>query len=194
MEKKVKNKPTEREWDFKVLEVKRVARVTAGGKRFRIRAVVIVGNYKGKVGVGIEKGLDISQAVEKAKNKAIKNAFEVPMVGAKTIPYEVEGKKGAGRVLLKPAKEGTSIVAGGAIRSLLLLAGYQNVSTKILGVTKNPLINVLAAFEALKKLSKTYKSKMAIRQKLLDLLSQNVDKIKSSDISEENIDDSDSSN
>lgn len=145
-------------WSYKVLEIKRVARVTRGGKRFKIRAVVVAGNKNGKVGVGIEKGLDASQAVSKALNSAIKNAINVPIIDD-TIPYEVYHKKGASKVLIKPAKRGSGITAGSSVRIVLELAGIKNVSSKILGATKNFLTNALCALEALKKLNKYTKIK-----------------------------------
>lgn len=143
-------------WEYRVVEVKRVARVTRGGKRFKIRAVVIAGNKKGKVGIGIEKGLDISDAVNKALNSAIKNSIEVP-IREKTIPCQVKGKISAAKVLIKPAKPGRGVIAGGTVRLVLELAGVENAVAKILGVTKNPLTNALSAIEALKKLSKYIK-------------------------------------
>lgn len=141
----------EENWDFQVLEIRRVVRMTAGGRRFKIRAIVIGGNRNGEVGIGIAKGIDIAQAVEKAKYQAQKNKIQVPIKN-NTIVHESIGKVGAGRVLIKPAKQGKGIVAGGSVRLLFELAGVKNIVSKILGVTKNPLINVLAAFDALKKL------------------------------------------
>lgn len=140
-------------WEYRVVEVKRVTRVTRGGKRFKIRAVVIAGNKKGKVGIGIEKGIDVSEAVRKALNSAIKNSIEIPIING-TIPYEVTGKVSAARVLIKPARPGRGIIAGGTVKIVLELAGVQDIVAKILGVTKNPLTNALSAIEALKKLSK----------------------------------------
>lgn len=146
-------KKQENEWKFKILKLTRVTRVTAGGKRFKIQATVVVGNEKGKVGIGIDKGDDVAQAVEKAKNKALKNLIDVPIING-TIPHEVTGKYSAAKVIIKPAKLGHGLVAGGAVRNVLALAGIHNVVSKILGHTKNPLTNGLAAFEALKKLKK----------------------------------------
>ncbi|MEK7674166.1 MAG: 30S ribosomal protein S5 [Patescibacteria group bacterium] len=143
-------------WDYKVLEVKRVTRVTAGGKRFKIRTIVISGDMNGLVGVGIGKGDDIAQAVEKARKQAEKNAIRV-VIKNETIPYQVEGKSGASRVLVKPAPKGTGVKAGGSVRIVLDLAGVSNASSKILGRTRNKLVNTLACLEALKKLNK-YKS------------------------------------
>ncbi len=143
-------------WEYRVVEVKRVARVTRGGKRFKIRAVVIAGNRKGKVGIGIEKGIDVSEAVNKALNSAIKNSIEVPIKEG-TIPCQVEGKVSSAKVLIKPAKQGRGVIAGGTVRLVLELSGIENAVAKILGATKNPLTNALSAVEALKKLSKYIK-------------------------------------
>jgi len=145
------------EWSYKVLEIKRVTKVTKGGKRFKIRAVVVAGNKNGKVGVGIEKGDDVSQAVNKALNKAIKNSINVPII-KNTIPYEVYGKVSAAKVFIKPAKSGTGIIAGGSVRLVLELAGIKNVVAKIIGVTKNPLTNCLSTLAALSKLNKYVKN------------------------------------
>ena len=140
-------------WEYRVIEIKRVTKVTKGGKRFKIRAVVIAGNKNGKVGIGVEKGDDVSQAVNKALNSAIKNSINVPIIN-ETIPYEVYGKISAAKVLIKPAKQGRGIIAGGSVRLVLELAGIKNVVSKIIGVTKNPLTNALASLSALKKLIK----------------------------------------
>ena len=135
----------------KVLDLRRVTRVTAGGKRFRFRATVIVGDKKGSVGAGIAKGLDVAQAVEKAKTRAKKNLIRIPITGA-TIPHEVTAKFSAARVLLKPARKGHGLIAGGAVRTVLSLAGIRDITAKCLGRTPNKLTNALATLEALKKL------------------------------------------
>jgi len=142
-----------KEWKFKILKLTRVTRVTAGGKKFKIQATVAVGNENGKVGIAIDKGDDVAIAVEKARKKAMKNVIEIPIVKG-TIPHEVEGKYSAARVIIKPAKEGHGLIAGGAVRVVLSLAGIHNAVSKILGHTKNPLTNALACFEALKKIKK----------------------------------------
>lgn len=139
------------EFQDQVLDLRRVTRVVAGGKRFRFRATVVVGNQKGRVGVGIAKGADVSQAVAKAKVKAKKNLISVPIKNG-TIPHEVTAKFSAARVLLRPAKPGHGLLAGGAMRSVLLLTGITDVTAKCLGGTKNKLTNALATIEALKKL------------------------------------------
>lgn len=139
------------EFREKVLDLRRVTRVTAGGKRFRFRATVIIGDGKGRVGAGIAKGLDVEQAVEKAKTAARKNVIQVPLSG-RTIPHETMAKFSAARVLLKPAQRGHGLIAGGAVRGVLTLAGIFDITAKCLGRTPNKLTNALATIEALKKL------------------------------------------
>lgn len=139
------------EFDSKLLDLARVTRVAAGGRRFRFRAVVVTGNKKNKVGVGVAKGLDVAQAVEKATRLAKKNLIEVPIIGD-TIPHEVFAKFGAAKVLLKPKRKGKGLAAGGTVRVVCALAGIKNISSKILGRTGNKLNNARATIEALKKL------------------------------------------
>lgn len=142
------------EYQEKVLEVRRVTRVMAGGKRFSFRATVVVGDLKGRVGIGIAKGLDVSQAVEKAKRYGEKNLTTVNLKDNRTLPYDVDAKYGAAMVRLKPAKAGHGLIAGGSSRAVLELAGVKDVSAKILGRTKNKLSNAMATLAALKKLTK----------------------------------------
>lgn len=139
------------EFDSKLLDLARVTRVTGGGKRLRFRAVVIAGNKKGKIGIGIDKGRDVSQAVEKATRRAKKNLITV-FIADGTIPHEVEAKYGPARILLKPQKKGRGLVAGGAVRTICDLAGIKNISSKILSGSKNKLNNARATMEALRKL------------------------------------------
>lgn len=139
------------EWEHTVLDLRRVARVVAGGKRFSFRATVVIGDRKGRVGVGVAKGKDVSQAVEKAIYQAKKHVIEVPMVEG-TVPAEVSAKHSSAVVLIKPAKKGKGIIAGGASRAVLALAGIRDVTAKILGRTPNKLTNAMATIEALKKL------------------------------------------
>jgi small subunit ribosomal protein S5 len=138
------------EFSEKVLDIRRVTRVVAGGKRFRFRATVVVGDGKGRIGVGLAKGADVSQAVEKSKRNALKNLITIKLKDNRTIPYETEAKYSAARVRLKPAKVGHGLIAGGACRVVLELAGVKDVSAKILGRTSNKLTNALATLEALK--------------------------------------------
>lgn len=139
------------EYEEKTLEIRRVNRVVKGGKRFSFRATVIVGNKRGKVGVGIAKGLDVPSAIEKAKRQAEKEVFFVPLKDKRTIPYDVEAKYRASRVLLKPVRAGHGLIAGGPMRIVLDLAGVKDISAKILGKTTNKLTNAMATVVALKK-------------------------------------------
>ncbi len=158
MEKRPARRPREArqksEYDEKVIEVRRVNRVVKGGKRFSFRALVVAGNKKGKVGIGMAKGLDVPSAIDKAKRQAEKNVFLVPLKEKRTLPYDIEGKSGASRVLLKPARTGHGLIAGGPVRIVLDLAGVRDISAKILGKTTNKLTNAMAAVDALKKLNK----------------------------------------
>ncbi len=140
----------EREFEQKILEIARVTRVTAGGKRMKFRACVIVGDKKGRVGMSVAKGSDVTAAVAKAGIKAEKNLVAVPLKN-ETIPYEIIEKFGAAVVLLKPAPKGTGVKAGGAMRSVFELAGVPNVVGKILG-SKNKINNSRATINALGKL------------------------------------------
>ncbi len=139
------------EFESKLLDLARVTRVTAGGKRLRFRAVIIIGDKQGKVGVGVSKGSDVAQAVEKATRLARKNLIEVPVV-ENTIPHEIHAKFGAAEVILKPQRRGRGLVAGGVVRVICSLAGIKNISSKVLGRTGNKLNNAQAVIKALKKL------------------------------------------
>jgi small subunit ribosomal protein S5 len=154
---KTPQKPQEEEeFESKLLDLARVTRVTAGGKHFRFRALVIVGNKKGKVGVGVAKGQDVAQAIQKATRVAKKNVIDVPIING-TILHEVSAKYGAARVLLKPQRKGRGLVAGGTVRVICELAGIQNISAKVLGATTNKINNARATIKALKELQKTLK-------------------------------------
>lgn len=139
------------EFESKLLDLARVVRVTGGGKRLRFRAVIVAGNKKGKIGIGVDKGRDVSQAIEKATRMAKKNLIEVVIVN-ETIPHEVQAKSGPARLLLKPQKKGRGLVAGGAVRTICELAGIKNISSKILSGSKNKLNNARVTMEAFKKL------------------------------------------
>lgn len=139
------------EFDSKLLDLARVTRVTGGGKRMRFRAVVIAGNKKGKIGIGIDKGRDVSQAIEKATRKAKKSLIDVVIING-TIPHEVTAKAGPSVIMLKPQLKGRGLVAGGAVRSICELAGIKDVSSKILSASKNKLNNARGTMAALKKL------------------------------------------
>ena len=141
------------EFKERVIEVRRVTRVVAGGKRFSFRATVIVGDMKGRVGVGVAKGLDFSAAVQKAQRQAERDVIKVELKDGRTVPYELEAKFDAARVRIKPAKKGHGLIAGGSLRTVLELVGVKDVSAKILGRTKNKIANAYAGIEALRELS-----------------------------------------
>ena len=145
-----KDKPTDG-LETKMLDLARVTRVTGGGKRMSFRAVVIAGDKKGKVGIGVDKGKDVSQAIDKATRRAKKNLISVVIVEG-TIPHEATAKSGPARIMLKPQRKGRGLVAGGAVRMICELAGIKNISSKILSGSKNKLNNARATIEALKKL------------------------------------------
>lgn len=147
------------EFKEKVLELRRVTRVVAGGKRFRFRATVVVGDEKGQVGVGIAKGLDVATSVSKAKLKAKKNLLTVFLKDNRTVSHEIEAKYSAARVLIKPARPGHGLRAGGSVRVVLGLAGVKDATAKCIGRTTNKLTNALATVEALRMLSKSSRPK-----------------------------------
>ncbi len=139
--------PVQSEWAEKVVSLRRAAKVTTGGKRFRFNAVVIVGNGKGMVGLGYGKANELADAIKKAKDKAIRAAKPIKMKNT-TIPHEVIGKFKSGVIFLKPASKGTGVIAGGAVRPVLELAGIHDVLTKSLRST-NPVNLVKATLSAL---------------------------------------------
>ena len=151
--KNLRSRAIKDEFESKVLDISRVARMTAGGRRMRFRAVVAVGDQKSRVGLGVAKGADVAQAVEKATRAAKKNLISVPIVEG-GIPHRIEAKFGAAEVLLKPQKKGRGLVAGGTVRIICSLAGIKDISSKVLGRTVNKLTNALATIEALKNLKK----------------------------------------
>lgn len=138
------------EMEQRILEVARVTRVMAGGKRMNFRACVAIGDKKGNVGVGLGKGADVTMAVNKAVNRAKKVMVNVPMKDG-TIPHAVWHKMGAARLMLKPSKQGRGVVAGGVTRMILELAGVKNVTAKALG-SKNKINNARCTIEALRLL------------------------------------------
>ena len=146
-EKKFNARREKPEYDQKMLDLARVTRVVKGGRRFRFRATLVIGNRKGKVGVGVAKGADVSDSIQKAFNDAKKNMIEIKM-NKNTIPHEVNLKKGSAKIILKPAQNGKGIIAGGAIRAVVDLAGIRDIVSKSLG-TSNKLNVARATIEAL---------------------------------------------
>lgn len=140
-------KREEKEFDERVLEVARVSRVVKGGRRIRFRATVAIGDHKGRVGVGCGKANEVSVAVQKAAAQAQKRVINVPIING-TIPYEIIATHGAAKVLLKPASSGSSIVAGGAARNIIELAGITDILAKILG-SKSLINNSMAVLNGL---------------------------------------------
>jgi small subunit ribosomal protein S5 len=150
MDKNINLNQVQEKLEEKVVQVNRVSKKTKGGNKMRFAALVIVGNRNGRVGVGLGKSNDVSSAITKAAAYAKKRMIDVPITNG-TIPHSMRVKEGAAEVLLKPAPQGTGIIAGGAVRAVVEAAGIKNISSKILG-SDNKASNVHAAFEALKKL------------------------------------------
>ena len=136
--------------ETKVLDIRRVTKVVKGGRNFRFAALVVVGDKNGHVGIGTGKAMEVTEAIRKAEEDAKKSLIKVPMVGT-TVPHQINGRFGAGNVLIMPAKEGTGVIAGGPVRSVLELAGVTDVRAKSLG-TNNARNMVNATMEGLKGL------------------------------------------
>ena len=142
--------PVESEWKEQVVQIRRVTKVVKGGKKLSFRAIVIVGNKKGQVGMGVAKAAEVIIAIQKAVADARKNLITVPIFKT-TIPHMITGRSGAGSVVLKPASQGTGVIAGGAVRAVLELSGVENILSKSLG-SKSPLNAANATLNALKNL------------------------------------------
>jgi small subunit ribosomal protein S5 len=138
------------EWEEKIIQVRRVTKVVKGGKKLSFRAVVAVGNSKGQVGIGIGKASEVIMAIQKGVADARKSLIHVPLIGS-TLPHQIVGKQGSSRVLLKPAAKGTGVIAGGASRAILELAGVGDVMSKSLG-SRSPLNVARATVNGLNEL------------------------------------------
>ena len=153
--------------ETKVIEIRRVTKVVKGGRNFRFAALVVCGDHNGHVGIGTGKAMEVPEAIRKAKEDAKKSLIKVPMVGT-TVPHQIKGRFGAGNVLIMPAKEGTGVIAGGPVRSVLELAGLRDVRSKSLG-TNNARNMVNATMEGLKSL-RLVEDVAALRGKKVDEL------------------------
>lgn len=143
-----RSREKESNWQERVVQIRRVSKVVKGGKKLSFRAIVVVGNEQGRVGVGVGKASDVIGAVKKGVADGKKNLVEVPLTKANSIPHPTNGIGGAARVMMRPAAPGTGVIAGGAVRTVLELAGVRNVLAKQLG-SGNPLNNARAALNAL---------------------------------------------
>jgi len=146
-----------KEFEETVVEIRRISKKTKGGSTIRFSALVVVGDRKGKVGIGLAKAPDVSNAIRKSIGAAKRKMIQVPLKG-QTIPYSIQEKFSAAKVLLKPAPAGSGIIAGGAIRVVLEAAGVRNAVGKILG-TNNKISNVYATLKALKMIARMYEQR-----------------------------------
>lgn len=146
--KNTKNKDTESNWEERVIQVKRVTKVVKGGKKLSFRAIIIIGDEKGQVGVGIGKATDVIGAVKKGVADAKKNIISIPLTKENSIPHKINGISGSAQVVMRPSATGSGVIAGGAVRTVLELAGIQNILTKQLG-SNNILNNARATIDGL---------------------------------------------
>lgn len=144
-------------FDEKIIQINRVSKKTKGGNKIGFAALMVVGDKKGKVGVGLGKAPDVSSAIRKGALVARKHMIEVPIVNT-TIPFRIDLKLGAAKIMLKPAPKGSGVIAGGAIRNVVTAAGIENISSKVLG-TNNQASNVYAALEALRILAERFNNR-----------------------------------
>ena len=166
-DRKEKELNTEPEFDEQVVSINHVAKVVKGGRRYRFTALVVVGDHKGRVGFGTGKAAEVPDAIKKATESAKKNIITIPVVGT-TIPHEITGVYGSGKVYLKPAAEGTGVIAGGSVRSVLELAGISDIVSKSLG-SNTPINMVRATVDGLANL-RTAEQIAALRGKKVEEL------------------------
>lgn len=150
------NQPKD-EFEEHVVKINRVSKKTKGGNKVGFSALIVVGDKKGKVGVGLGKAPDVASAIRKGISLAKKHTVSVPIIKG-TIPFRVDVKVGAAKLMLKPAPQGSGIIAGGAVRSVVSAAGIENVSSKVLG-TPNQINNVLATLHALREIAQRHEAK-----------------------------------
>ncbi len=155
MAKRNQNKRDDSQFQERVIQIRRVSKVVKGGKKLSFRAIVIVGNDRGEVGAGVGKAGDVIGAVRKGVADAKKDIVEVPLTKTNSIPHRANGVAGGAKVMMRPAAPGSGVIAGGAVRTVLELAGVKNVLAKQLG-SQNPLNNARAAIDALDSL-RTFK-------------------------------------
>jgi small subunit ribosomal protein S5 len=146
--KSAKNKEKETNWQERVIQIRRVSKVVKGGKKLSFRAIVVIGNETGRVGVGVGKAGDVIGAVRKGVSDAKKHVVDVPLTKTNTITHRINGAAGGARVMMRPAAPGTGVIAGGAVRTVLELAGVKNILAKQLG-SSSPLNNARATVDAL---------------------------------------------
>lgn len=149
--KNIKNKEQETNWEERVVQVRRVTKVVKGGKKLSFRAILVVGNEKGQIGVGVGKANDVIGAVKKGVTDAKKHLISLPLTKTNSIPHPIEGISGAAKVMIRPSAPGSGVIAGGSVRTVLELAGVKNILAKQLG-SNNTLNNARAALNALQAL------------------------------------------
>lgn len=168
--------PEAKEFEEKVIQISRVSKKTKGGNQAGFSVLMVVGDKKGKVGVGLGKAPDVVSAIKKGIKKAKKHMIEVPLDGT-TIPFQMEVKKGAGRVLLKPAPKGTGVIAGGPVRAVVEAAGVRDISAKIMG-SDNQASSVYAAFEALRQMERIVQIRGIKLRSIVDIEREEKEKLK----------------
>ncbi|OGJ37284.1 MAG: hypothetical protein A2383_01245 [Candidatus Pacebacteria bacterium RIFOXYB1_FULL_39_46] len=168
--------PEKKEFEEKVIQISRVSKKTKGGNQIGFSVLMVVGDKKGKVGVGLGKAPDVLSAIKKGVKKAKKQLITVPLDGT-TIPFKMMVKKGAGQVLLKPAAKGTGVIAGGPVRAVVEAAGVRDISAKILG-SENQASSVYATFEALKRIERIVNIRSIKLRSIVDIEREEKEKTK----------------
>lgn len=166
--KNLQNKDQEKSWEERVVQVKRVTKVVKGGKKLSFRAILIVGNEKGQIGVGVGKASDVIGAVKKGVADAKKHLINIPLTKSSSIPHPINGISGAAKVIMKPSATGSGVIAGGSVRTVLELAGVKNILAKQLR-SGNTLNNARAAINALANL-RTFNATAKDRNISIDVL------------------------